>query len=297
MNKPIEFASNMLTRKDTTAESALLIGQVLRTFRQLSAEQVEAVLAFQRAHGLRFGEAAIKLKLVSDADVVYALSQQYSYPYSLDAKNQLNRELVTAVEPFSKQAEAFRAIRHQLLAREFSERGHRRPLAVISPNSKDGRSFFAANLAVSFSQLGSSVVLIDADMRTPRQHLVFDLPDTDGLSSLLSGRVKEVSPKVIKDLPSLHLVTAGPVPPNPLELLEGHGFNRLLFELSEKFEYVIVDTAAAHHGADALAVAHKCGLAICVAREGKTKRQDLVSLMESLSSGSVHHVGAILNRF
>jgi protein-tyrosine kinase len=297
MNKPVDFASDLLAPKSSDSKGNLLIGQVLRTFRQLSAEQVEKVLVLQRSSGMRFGEAAIKLKLVSNADVVYALSQQYSYPYSLAAKGKVNAELVTATAPFSKQSEVFRAIRHQLLARDFSDQVQRRPLAIISPNMGDGRSFFAANLAVSFSQLGSKVLLIDADLRTPRQHSIFGLTNTEGLSGVLSGRATDAAPILVPDLPSLSVMPAGPVPPNPLELIERTYFSDLVRSYSERFEYVIVDTPAASYGADALALAHKCGLALCLAREGKTKRNALIDLMESLSSGTVRHVGAILNRF
>src|SRR5260221_6986471 len=136
------------------------IGDFIRQVRQLSDAQIDEILAHQRENGLRFGEAAIALKLASRDDVLWALSQQFHYPYAPDEGAGFNPELVAAVDPFNAQAEAMRGIRSQLMLGLLSPDRPRRALAVLSPNVGDGKSFFAANLAIVFSQLGEKTLLI-----------------------------------------------------------------------------------------------------------------------------------------
>lgn len=273
------------------------IGQIISDSRNLAPEQIEQVLAYQKQTNLRFGEAAVALRLASDDDVLFALARQFHYPYAPVDKQRLNPELVTAVAPFSRQAEAFRAIRGQVLQRAFAPDKPRRALAVISPNTGDGKTFFSANLAVVLSQLGGRTLLIDADMRGPRQHEVFGMENSLGLSGLLSGRAGHNVIRPVPDLPSLFLLSGGAVPPNPIELVERPAFSIVLRELLSKFEYVVVDTPAAWHGADATAVATKCGAALCVARKGHSRIAGLQALIGTISAGSVRLAGAILNEF
>ena len=166
------------------------IGDFLRQLRQLNDSQVAEIRNHQRQYRSRFGEAAVALNYASREDVLWALSQQFHYPYAAGNSQAFNPELVAAVEPFSKQTEAFRGIRSQLLLSAMGREHRRRALAVLSANTGDGRSYFAANLAIVFSQLGGRTLLVDADMRTPRQHLIFNVPNDTGLSSLLSGRTE-----------------------------------------------------------------------------------------------------------
>lgn len=283
------------TRPDVVQDPA--IGEIMSRANQLTAEQVEQILEHQKKTGLRFGEAAIALRHASDDDVLFALAQQFHYPYAPVDKRALNPELVTAAEPFSRQAEAFRAIRGQLLTRVFTGEKPARALAVISPNPGDGKTFFAANLAVVLSQLGGRTLLIDADLRGPRQHDVFGIPNSQGLSGLLSGRAPRNVICAIPHLPSLFLIPGGAVPPNPTELIERPAFSVLIRELTGKFDYVVIDTPAAWHGVDGVAVAQKCGAALCIARQGKSKLADLQDLVATLSSGTVTMAGVIMNEY
>jgi protein-tyrosine kinase len=273
------------------------IGEIISRTKELSSGTVSEILAYQKETGLRFGEAAVALGHVKNEDVLFALAQQFHYPYSPVDKQKLNPELVTAAQPFSKQAESFRAIRGQVILRAFPEGEPKRALAVISANTGDGKTFFAANLAIVLAQLGGRVLLIDADMRGPRQHEVFGIENTLGLSGVLSGRAEQQVIKQVPDLPSLYLLPGGAVPPNPIELVERPAFGLLIKELVSKFDYVIVDTPAAWYGADASAVALKCGAALCIARQGKSKIQGLQDLMATISAGSVKLAGVIMNEY
>jgi protein-tyrosine kinase len=273
------------------------IGEIISRTKELSADIVAEILAYQKETGLRFGEAAVALGHVKNEDVLFALAQQFHYPYSPVDKQKLNPELVTAAQPFSKQAESFRAIRGQVILRAFPDGEPKRALAVISANTGDGKTFFAANLAIVLAQLGGRVLLIDADMRGPRQHEVFGIENTLGLSGVLSGRAEQQVIKQIPDLPSLYLLPGGAIPPNPIELVERPAFGLLIKELVSKFDYVIVDTPAAFYGADASAVALKCGAALCIARQGKSKIRGLQDLMATISAGSVKLAGVIMNEY
>jgi protein-tyrosine kinase len=273
------------------------IGEIISRTKELSADIVAEILAYQKETGLRFGEAAVALGHVKNEDVLFALAQQFHYPYSPVDKQKLNPELVTAAQPFSKQAESFRAIRGQVILRAFPDGEPKRALAVISANTGDGKTFFAANLAIVLAQLGGRVLLIDADMRGPRQHEVFGIENTLGLSGVLSGRAEQQVIKQIPDLPSLYLLPGGAIPPNPIELVERPAFGLLIKELVSKFDYVIVDTPAAFYGADASAVSLKCGAALCIARQGKSKIRGLQDLMATISAGSVKLAGVIMNEY
>ena len=274
-----------------------VIGEIIGRTNQITTEQVEKVLAYQKETGLRFGEAAVALGFVSNEEVLFALAQQFHYPYSPVDKQKLNPELVSAVQPFSKQAEAFRAIRGQVLLRVFPEGEPRRALAVISANAGDGKTFFAANLAIVLAQIGARVLLIDADLRGPRQHEVFGIENTLGLSGVLSGRAEQQVIRQIADMPSLYLLPGGAIPPNPIELVERPAFGLLIKELVSKFDYVIVDTPAAYYGADASALALKCGAALCVARQGKSKVVGIQNLLATISAGTVKLAGVIMNEY
>ncbi|MGE5452610.1 MAG: polysaccharide biosynthesis tyrosine autokinase [Acidobacteriota bacterium] len=275
------------------------IGDIIAETKNLSPEQIKQVLEFQKNTGQKFGEAAVALGLAKREDVLWALSQQFHYPYA-DGIKTVNSELVAATNPFDAPAEFFREIRSQLLPTVFKNEDPRRALAVCSPNSGDGKSYFAANLAIAFSQLGGRTLLLDADVRTPRQHEIFGLPNdhtTSGLSGVLAGRAESNVIRPIEALPALFLMPVGVVPPNPLELVQKPTFDFLLNELVRKFDYVIVDTPAAEHGADARVIAAKCGASLALCRQGSTSAAAMQNLVKSLKSGSALFAGTIMNSY
>jgi chain length determinant protein tyrosine kinase EpsG len=273
------------------------IGSILAESKRLTPAQVDQVLAYQHAKGLRFGEAAVALRLVTDDDVLFALSRQFHYPYAPEERRDLSRELIAAVQPFSPQAEAFRAIRSQLMMRLFVGDEPRRALAVLSPDRGDGKTFFAANLAVTLAQLGGRTLLVDADLRSPRQHEVFGLKGRAGLSAVLSGRQEPNAIHQVPDLPSLFVLPVGVTPPNPLELVERPAFRRLLRELLLKFDHVIVDTPAASCGSDAGVIAARCGAALVVARKHQSRLNALQDLVSAIGDGSASLAGVVINEY
>ena len=254
-----------------------------------SAEQVERVLAHQRETGVRFGEAAVALGYASKEDVLFALSQQFHYPYAPEEKRTDNPELVTLNEPFGARAEHFRALRSQLMMRLFVEGEPRQALAITSPDSGDGKTYCAANLAVTLAQLGGRTLLVDADMRGPRVHEVFRVSNRAGLSGILSGRADK---GVIQQVPGVSIT-----PPNPLELVERPAFGLLMRELASKFDYVVVDTPAAVYGADAAVIAARCGTALVIARKDASRVGMLQELVGSFSGSPAKLAGVVMNEF
>jgi len=272
------------------------IGAIISETRNLSAEQVERVLAYQRAKGVRFGEAAIALGLASTDDVLFALAQQFHYPYAPEETRSFDPELVVLGRPFSPQAEVFRALRSQVMLRLFGEaEPSPRALAVVSAEAGDGKTYVAANLAVALAQLGGRTLLVDADMRVPRQHELFRLSNGAGLSGILSGRAERQVVQQVAGVPSLFVLPVGAVPPNPLELVERSAFPLLMRELTGKFDHVIVDTPALAQGADAQVIAARCGAALGVARRNVSRVAALQELSAQITQTSAQMLGFIVN--
>ncbi len=169
------------------------IGAILLDSGQLTPADAERILRVQKEHNLRFGEAAIRLGLLTEADIQYALSRQFSYKYlrTTGDSKPISEEVVAAYKPFSQPVEQLRSIRSQLMLRWYDKAEHRQILTIVGAERGEGRSYLAANLAVVFSQLGERTLLIDANLRTPRQHQLFKLENRLGLSTLLAGRARD----------------------------------------------------------------------------------------------------------
>lgn len=279
---------------DGVAGSDRSLGEIIRETRNLTAEQVELILAFQRSKGVRFGEAAIALGFVNAEDVLAALSQQFDYPYATAERRNASPELVVLNAPFSPQAESFRGLRSQVVMRT-ADGQSRHAIAVISPNGRDGKTFISANLAVALAQLGGRTLLVDANLRVPRQHVVFGIDGAIGLSRILVGRPERPVVQQISGVPNLYVLPAGAPPPNPLELLERPAFALLLREMTGKFDHVLVDTAAAEFGSDAAVTAARCGGALMVARNDKSRIDALQALASGLAGGAAKIFGVVTN--
>ncbi|MGN6830630.1 polysaccharide biosynthesis tyrosine autokinase [Paucibacter sp. M5-1] len=273
------------------------IGSILADLRNLSADQVEKIVRHQRDHSVRFGEAAVALGFASSDDVLVALSQQFHYPYAPEERREASPELKALNQPFGVQAESFRAIRSQLMMRLFNEGQERHAISVVSPDSGDGKTFFAANLAVVLAQLGGRTLLVDADMRHPRQHEVFGLDNKAGLSGILSGRAEAKVIQQVAGVPSLFVLPVGITPPNPLELVERPAFGLLIRELLSKFDHVVVDTPAACYGSDAAVIAARCGAALVVARKDHGRVPALQDLVANLAETPAVLAGVVFNEF
>jgi protein-tyrosine kinase len=273
------------------------IGAILMDEGKLTASDAEQVLARQRELGWRFGEAAIELNLITDTDLRQALAKQYEFPYLVSGPEGVSKELIAAWDPFNPVVEELRGVRTQLLIRWYNPDAGRKTLAITSPGAREGRSFVAANLAVVFSQLGSRTLLIDADLRSPRQQSIFNISDRYGLSSALSNRADLSSAVPVPGLTGLSVLPAGPLPPNPLELLSRPGFAALIGKAQQEYDVILIDTPAATGYADAQCIAFRAGDALLVSRKDQTRVTDTERAARDLSDASARIVGTLMNAF
>lgn len=300
---PGDFAPTVQIQQDAGAPDAVQvrersIGEILRSSRKLSAEQVRGALDFQRARGGRFGDAVVALGYAKKEDILWALAQQFHYPYAQNSSGaKLHPELHVANEPFSDEVESFRDLRSHLVMTVMAPDERKSPLAIVSANIGDGKTFVAANLAVAFSQLPGRTLIVDSDLRSPRLHQVFGLENNSGLSNVLSGRSETNVIRPVPSLPNLYMLPVGAVPPNPVELVQGHAYAILMQELAHKFDYVLVDTPASAYGSDARLIAARVGAALVVGRRNRTQTQRLQQLVNQLGKASVQIAGVVMNDY
>jgi protein-tyrosine kinase len=275
-------------------DGQLPIGALLVAAGKIAPQSVERILRLQSKSGVRFGELAIKLRLATQADVAQALASQFGYPcYRLGAEKP-GAELVAALHPNSGQVEALRALRTQLLLRWFT--AERKMLAIVSAGRGEGRSYLTANLAILFAQMGRRTLLIDADLRLPRQDKLFSSPERRGLSDLLAQRVGLEIIVRLSAFGDLALLPAGTVPPNPQELLCRPVFPLLLRHLSRSFDVILFDTPACKKQADAETIGALAGGALILARKDASRMADVHDLQRRLQRADTTIAGAVLNR-
>jgi len=271
------------------------IGEILVSIGRISPDDAERIYSEQKKRKLRFGEAAISLGLATEADIQYALSHQFRYPYLQRGESKVSETVVAAYDPFSPQVEALRAIRSQLMMCWFGGTDGNRALAVVSPEDGEGRSWFVANLSVVFSQLGARTLLIDTDLRNPTLHRLFGISNRNGLSSILSGRATGNVVFRVPSLMDLSILPSGPVPPNPQELLTRPLLDRMIAQLSNSFDVILIDTPPASRYAESVAIASRAGGALIVCRQNQTRMRNLEALYAKLRNANVIIAGSVLN--
>ena len=296
-NKPMTSVEPILSGKAEVTGNGRSIGAILVDTGRLSVTDAEKVIRLQKEQGKRFGDAAIDLGLVTQDDIRFALSQQFDYPYLPAGDTSFSDELVAAYQPFSPVVEKLRTLRSQLMLRWFNAEMQHNALAIMSPGNKEGRSFISANLAIVFSQLGERTLLIDADLRAPRQHDLFKLDINAGLSGMLAGRIGPEAVVRVPALVGLSILPAGAVPPNPQELLGRANFTILLDSLIRDFDVIIIDTPAANEHDEAQIIATRAGAALMLAHKNISSIPEMTQLARNLQQTGATVVGSVLNDF
>lgn len=288
--------SQRLARGTAARGAKRSLGAILIEAGRLDVRAAKKILDRQRVNGQSFGQAAISLGLLTEADVELGLSRQFDSTLVVPGNSALSDELVAVYETDGAQAEALRVLRAELMQRWFKGPG-KHALAITSAQPQEGRSYLAANLAVAFSQIGQRTLLIDADLRRPRQHALFGLSNRIGLSALLAGRAGPEAVKPIAGLRGLSVLRAGARPPNPAELLGRPAFTQLLRALARYYDVVLIDTPASGSRIDARSVAASAGAALVVARKNVTPLAAVTDLSNAMSRSGVAVLGAVLNEF
>ena len=202
-------------------------------------------------------------------------------------------ELVPHFFPNSRLAESYRSIRTALLLS--SADNPVKTVAVTSAMPGEGKTVSAANLAVTLAQSGKTVLVVDADLRRPRQHRIFGVKNTFGLTTYLADSVPVKDVIKSTDIPNLFLVNAGPVPPNPAELLGSDKMARFIKMMSEESDFVIFDLPPMLEISDALVLGAKVDGMVLVVHGDKTSREALKKARERLDLLKVRTLGVIIN--
>ncbi|MCU1277555.1 MAG: wzc2 [bacterium] len=207
-----------------------------------------------------------------------------------------SKDLYVLDHPKSPMAECCRAIRTNLLF--MSPDRPAKTLLVTSAAPQEGKTTTAVNLAITMAQSGLRVLLVDTDMRRPRLHRAFGLPaGADGVSSAIVGDSDPVQMTRETGVPNLWLLSCGPLPPNPAELMHADRFKRIVDQLAAAYDRVIFDSPPVGAVTDAAILARLTHGTVLVAKSGATSKETLRIAKRLLSDGNVNLLGCILNDF
>jgi len=212
---------------------------------------------------------------------------------SRDGGGPLASLLITHFEPRSLIAEAYRTVRTNLQYVQFDRRC--RTVLFTSPLPEEGKSTSLANISITLSQLGLKTLIVDSDLRRPVQHSMFGVERSPGLTGLLMNEAGLDRVIVRTEHENLFLLPAGPIPPNPSELLGSERMTRLLDELSKRFEYVLFDSPPVLAVTDAAVLSGKADGVVLVVRSEKTDRRAAAQAARLLKNARARLLGAILN--
>ena len=203
-----------------------------------------------------------------------------------------NIESFITQNPLSPLAESYRLIRSGLL---LSSAEHPpKTMLVTSMNAKEGKTSTTANIARILAQGGSRVLIVDCDLRRPRMHEIFPVKNEPGLSSFLSGATDENVVRAIRG-ENIFLIPSGPIPPAPAELLGSEKMKMLIKSLSEKFDFILLDSPPVQNVTDSLTLSQYVEGTIVVVRAGKTTNEELESGMKKLHDVRTRFLGFVLN--
>ena len=260
----------------------------------LDSEAISDISRLQNTALIRFGDAAVRLGHATQSDIDRAAGS-LKMLMKRDEPVVPAERLVLAHQPFHPRSEKIRMLRTELMLRhEDSEVAN--VVTILSPCPGEGRSQLAAELAIAFAQLGRPTLLVDADLRHPQQHILFNADNRRGLSQALT---RQQAPQVqsVSGLTALHLLTSGPIPTNPLELLSDRAFEACVSEWQKHFDFVVLDTPPAGRYADGLAVATIVGRVLSLSRARYTPYKDTRDMLRRLAATQSRILGAVINDF
>jgi len=231
--------------------------------------------------------------------IIPAVSSVAAYPRRKPlprtvAASPATSELATVSQPQSVVSEAYRALRTSLL---LSTSRHAPQLILISSGQpREGKTTTALNLAITLAQRGDRVVLIDTDLRRPRIHRSFQMTNERGLSTFLTSQAPaEDLARPVRQVPNLFVITSGPTPPNPAELLSSEPLEVLFAELRRHFDFIVLDSPPAITVADSLILAAHADGVMLVVHGGVTTRETLRHTTKLMNSVNARLLGVVLN--
>jgi capsular exopolysaccharide synthesis family protein len=226
----------------------------------------------------------------------------YNYEYGAEQKDAMNEneeqvkdiELINFLDPKSFYAESYRSIRTSILLSTPKESP--RVICVSSALQSEGKTVTAANLAISFSTLGKSVLIIDGDLRKPRLHKIFKLENKLGLTNYLVGRTSAEEIIQRTNIPGLYVITSGPIPPNPVELIDSELMVTLLAKLKGKLDFIFLDSPPLIGLVDPVLLGKNSDGVILVVWGGKTNRELIRKASQEFDRYKIRTIGIVLNK-
>lgn len=203
------------------------------------------------------------------------------------------RHLITKINPKSPISEQYRTIRTNIQFSSIDEKI--KTLLITSSEPGAGKSMTAANLAIVYAQQGIKTLLIDADMRKPTMHFTFRLDNLAGLSNALVDGLSFNSVVTSSDVDNLNIISSGPVPPNPSELLASKQFEKFLDEATHMYEMIIIDSPPILAVTDSQILATKVDGVIVVARSTQTETTQLEESVDLIGKVKGNIIGTVLN--
>lgn len=202
--------------------------------------------------------------------------------------------MITHLLPKSHYAEQFRSLRTSI---KFVGLGNIPKNIVISSSSaKEGKTTILSNLGIAFAQIGVRTILVDTDLRNPMLHKIFDIEKDPGFVDVIMGKCDLTEAiRTIPDIPNLYVLTSGPIPPNPQEILTSYMTEKLINQLSDNFDVVLFDSPPILPAFDAIELSTKCDGMILVVQAGVTQVIHLREVKKILDSTHVRVLGTILN--
>jgi capsular exopolysaccharide synthesis family protein len=203
-------------------------------------------------------------------------------------------ELISVKNPKSQAAEAFRTLRTNIQFSSLDEQV--KTIVATSSQPNEGKSTIVSNLAITTAQSGKKVLLIDCDLRKPALHKKLGLSNQEGLTSLLAREKKLEECVKQTEVPNLYVITSGPIPPNPAELLGSKKMKNLMQELKEIFDMILIDAPPVLAVTDAQILATLCDGVIFVASYGEADKHAIVRAKELIEKVGAKILGVIINK-
>ncbi len=231
------------------------------------------------------------IRTVSQAESVLGLPVIAAVPILTESDGK--SVVPTYSDPQSFVAESFRGLRASLI---LHDREHPlKTILVVSAVPGEGKSFCAANLAVTFAQAGLKTLLIDADLRLPTIHSYFNKADSSGFTDILAGRATLESALVKSPIPTLSLLLTTDAADSPAELLSGIRLPLLLDEVAQQFDRVVIDSAPLNAVSDTMLIMQKADAILLVVRAAQTPSSETKAAIQKISSSKMKPLGLILN--
>ncbi|MFJ7667693.1 CpsD/CapB family tyrosine-protein kinase [Lysinibacillus sp. NPDC097195] len=207
----------------------------------------------------------------------------------------MGRKLVTVSNSHSFVSEQFRTIRTNITFAMPDQ--EIKTILVTSATPGEGKSTNVANLGVVFAQEGKKICIVDADLRKPTMHYTFQLQNLRGLSNLLTKQYDLSDVLNSTDIPNLFVLTSGPIPPNPAELLSSKAMDSVIRQLINDFDMIIFDAPPLLSVTDAQILSNKCNGTLLIVNSGAVENASVLKAKSSLEASKANILGVVLNNY